>query len=196
MLPGVQAVTDCPGRLWDLHPWEISRVSLNVTRRNWLHLGFSLALSRRVREGAFRGLFQDSLVFDSVNQICKSHRGFCSDLFAAVFSPLPHVQAPSKESFWITIPSPAASTLNTAAPSLPTHRSSFLSSKVTCPYSPSFWDVHELSEGCSGFSSSRECLAQAQKGYCLLYFCLVCFPSQARQLPRVGKAAKNHTGNR
>lgn len=36
------------------------------------------------------------------------------------------------------------------------------------------------------------------KGYCLLCFCLVCFPSQARQQPRVGKAAEEnkHTGNR
>lgn len=134
---------------------EISQVSLNVTWRNWLNLGVSLALNRRVREGPFRGPFLDSLVLDSVNQICQSHRGFCSDLFTAVFSHLPHVQAPSKESFCITIPSPAAFTLNTPAPSLPTHQSSFLSSKVTCPYSPSFWDVHELSKGCSRFSLSR-----------------------------------------
>lgn len=48
---------------------EISQVSLNVTWRNWLNVGVSLALSRRVREGAFRGPFQDSLVFDSVSQI-------------------------------------------------------------------------------------------------------------------------------
>lgn len=84
-------------------------------------------------------------------------QGFCSDLFAAVFSQLPHIQTPSKESFWITIPSPAASTLNTPAP-IPAFQPpipSFLStssSKVTCPYSPSFWAVHE---GCSRFSSSR-----------------------------------------
>lgn len=87
---------------------------------------------------------------------------FFSDLFVAVFSHfpphIPHVQTPSKESFWIPIPTSAASTLHTPAPSLPTHQSFFLStssSKVTCPYSPSFWDVHGLSEGCRGFSSSR-----------------------------------------
>lgn len=33
-----------------------------------------------------------------------------------------------------------------------------------------------------------------QKGYCLLCFCPVCFPFQARQLPRVGKAAKQREG--
>lgn len=103
------------------------------------------------QRSGFRGPFQDSLVLDSVSQVCKNHRGFCSDLFAAVFSHLPHVQTPSKKSFWITIPPLAPlSTL-----SLPTHQSSFLSSQVTCPCSPSLWDVQELSEGCRGFSWCR-----------------------------------------
>lgn len=84
----------------DRLPWEvmgspsleISQVSLNVTWRNWPNLGISLALSREVREGAYRGPFQDSLILDSVSQICKSHRGGFFKTSLQLFLPPPSPQ--------------------------------------------------------------------------------------------------------
>lgn len=71
---------------------EIFQVSLNVTWRNWPNLGISLALSRKVREGAYRGPFQDSLILDSVSQICKSHRGVFFKTSLQLFLPPPSPQ--------------------------------------------------------------------------------------------------------